>query len=307
MPLVEFCGHMPPKSGNKMVGFSVLGHKILQSETNLQEWIGKQQIREAKIDERHTELLAVTLGKPVPQAGDPLPECWHWAWMNDALPMDQLGRDGHPKRGGFLPPVPLPRRMWAGGSISFATPMLVADAIKKTSTITNVAQKNGKSGPLCIVTIKHEFTCGDTLCLSEQQNLVYREDPSPDAPKPPAPTPPTGETIQDEVDPNPVLMFRYSALTFNGHRIHYDVDYARNVEGYPDLVFHAPLTALNLCDLGKRLNDGNPPKSFSYRATSPLFANEKFKICAKKENEITTVWAETPEGGMAMQGTLEFS
>ncbi len=273
--------------------------------TQLEDWIGKSQTREEVINARQAELLAVTMGIPAPANGDTLPECWHWAWFNDALPAAELGRDGHPKRGGFLPPVPLPRRMWAGGKLNFVSPIIVGKEIKKISTIKEIKHRTGNSGELCIVSIGHQLFDGETLCIDEVQNLVFREDPSPDAPAPAPIKPPAGAEQSIDLHPDPVMMFRYSALTFNGHRIHYDVDYARDVEGYPDLVFHAPLTATALCNLASGIQPGKPIREFEYRATAPLFCNASVKLNAKQENNHITVWAETPSGGQAMIGSAK--
>jgi len=272
----------------------------LQNDTKLDDWMGKEQTRSAIIDARQAELLAITLDQPVLNAGEALPLCWQWAWFNDAVRADGLGRDGHPKRGGFLPPVPLPRRMWAGGSLEVMNALTVGSTVTKKSTIEEIKQRDGNSGKLCIVTVGHDFYDGDTLCIREKQNLVYREDPKPDAPVLAAPTPPEGATHRREVTPDPVLMFRYSALTFNGHRIHYDVDYARDVEGYRGLVFHAPLTATMLSNLAREIAGGEKLKKFEYRATSPLFCNETMTLCGKEEDGQIIVWAETPDGGQAM-------
>jgi len=267
--------------------------------TDVQDWLGKTQTREAIIDTRQTELLAITLDRAVPELGAALPLCWQWAWFNDAQRADELGRDGHPKRGGFLPPVELPRRMWAGGSMEIVKSLKVGNLVRKVSTIDAIKERDGNSGKLCIVTVGHDYFDGDELCIREKQNLVFREDPKTDAPKLTAPVPPKGAEVRCEVAPNPVLMFRYSALTFNGHRIHYDVDYARDVEGYPALVFHAPLTAAMLSEMATELG-GKPLTKFEYRATSPLFCNETFNICGKRDGDTVLVWAETPDGGQAM-------
>lgn len=271
----------------------------MQNVSELNDWLGKSQTREAIIDARQAELLAVTLDQEVPQAGEPLPACWQWAWFNDCVRADGLGRDGHPKRGGFLPPVELPRRMWAGGSIEMLAPLRVGETVKKVSTIDAIKERDGNSGKLCIVTVGHDYFEGGKLCVREKQNLVYREDPKPDAPLLEAPLSPVDAEVRREVTPDPVLMFRYSALTFNGHRIHYDVDYARDVEGYRDLVFHAPLTATMLCQLAGEIA-GKPISKFEYRATSPLFCNETFTLCGKQDGNGVLVWAETPDGGQAM-------
>lgn len=272
--------------------------------TLLEDAIGNSQSRTEVIGKRQAELLAVTLGKKVPGEGDALPSCWHWAWFNDALPAAQLGRDGHPKRGGFIPDIPLPRRMWAGGELEFLAPLKIGLETQKRSTIEAIKTRKGGSGELYIVTIGHQLSQGDVLCVNEKQNLVFREDPAPGAPKPDPIVPPQAPDLSEEMLADPVLMFRYSALTFNGHRIHYDVDYARDVEGYPDLVFHAPLTATSLCDIATRLMNEAPVRSFSYRATAPLFCNSPIKLSAKKNGAGVTAWAETPEGHQAMIASI---
>ncbi len=276
---------------------------MLQTMTELQNWIGKSETRVALIDVRQAEMMSATFDKPILKSGDHLPACWHWAWFNDAKPHSELGRDGHPKRGGngLLPPIQLPRRMWAGGRLEFIKPILIGREITKRSTIQKIAEKNGSTGSLCIVTVLHELLDGDDLCISEQQNLVFREDPKPNSVKATPPTPPEAATTSREISPDPVTMFRYSALTFNGHRIHYDVDYARDVEGYDGLVFHAPLTATLLLGLAKEIA-GKKITNFKYRATSPLFGHEKFTIHSKHEGDDIIVWAQTPAGGQAMIG-----
>ncbi|MGI9350237.1 MAG: FAS1-like dehydratase domain-containing protein [Rhizobiaceae bacterium] len=274
----------------------------MQTVTDLKTWIGKEQIRTAPIDHRVAELMAATLGYPVPENGSDLPGLWHWCWYNDAFPASELGRDGHPKRGGFLPPVSLPRRMWAGGNLEFVAPVKIGSEHTKRSIIKDIQEKNGRSGPLCIVTIEHQIMFGAKICIREEQNLVFRDDPKADVPGPAPPSPPQKAELIRSFTPDPVLMFRYSALTFNGHRIHYDVEYARNVEGYKGLVFHAPLTATLLLRLATDLNNGIPIRNFSYRATSPLFCNEEIRLCGRRDEETVLVWAETPDGFQAMIG-----
>ena len=276
---------------------------MLQTMTNFQNWLGKSEIKTTVIDTRQAELLAATFDTDTPKKDDALPACWHWAWFNDAKPHSELGRDGHPKRGGnaLLPPITLPRRMWAGGEIKFLNPIIIGKEITKTSTIENIAEKNGSTGQLCIVTVLHELFDGKTLCISEQQNLVFREDPNSNKSKVILIAPPKNAELSRIIKPDPVTMFRYSALTFNGHRIHYDVDYARDIEGYEGLVFHAPLTATLLLGLANEMAD-KPISHFNYRATAPLFGHQDFSIHGKKDGDKITLWAQTPLGGQAMIG-----
>ena len=231
-------------------------HLTLQSVADLNEWIGREREMSAVIDHHQAELMAATIGCDAPDTGKALPGLWHWCWFNDALPASKLGRDGHPKLGIFLPPVPLPRRMWAGGKIEFCNPIEIGVEHKRRSIITNIQEKTGRSGQLCIVTVEHEITRADMLCVRESQSLVYREDPKSGAIQPEPPLPPSSAEVSVQLLPDPVLMFRYSALTFNGHRIHYDVDYAQTVEGYRGLVFHAPLTATYLLKLATDMAGG---------------------------------------------------
>lgn len=271
--------------------------------TDIQDWLGKSETNIVIIDERQTELMAATFDMQIPKVGDPLPTCWHWAWFNTAKRHSELGRDGHPKRGDhdLLPPVLLPRRMWAGGELEFLKPIHVGKKITRKSTIEKISEKSGNTGALCIVTVLHQFFDREELCLIEKQNLVFREDPKPNSPKATPPTPPQNPELSREIAPDPVTIFRYSALTFNGHRIHYDIDYARDVEGYDGLVFHAPLTATLLLELAQELS-GKRISTYTYRATSPLFSHETFTIHGKKEGDKIIVWAQTASGGQAMIG-----
>ncbi len=278
----------------------------MPEERHWKDWIGNSQTTRQLIDPAHAEKVAVTLNAQTPALGEPLPACWHWAWFNDARPKSHLGRDGHPKLGGFLPPLPLPRRMWAGGQIRFKSPLIVGNEIEKISQITDIKEKKGKTGKLFILEIEHHLLDGGKLCVNERQNLVYREDPKPGQPPTTPPDSPHGPDVTKEVTPDPVLMFRYSAVTFNGHRIHYDADYARDIEGYPGLVFHAPLTATMLAELCCALSENPAPVSFKYRATSPLFANETFRISAKHEDNGIVAWATNPRGDMAMFALATF-
>ncbi len=269
---------------------------------DLTKWVGKTETHEDTIDAKQANLMAATLGYGGHfSTGDPLPPLWHWAYFLTALPADQLGRDGHPKRGGFLPPVPLPRRMSAGGSFTFFSPLRIGETIRKTSTIRNVVEKEGRSGPLCFVTAKHVFSADD-IRFRETHDIVYREDPKGPQPTPPRPTG-TAEAIQ-EITPSSTLLFRYSALTFNGHRIHYDQDYAKEVEGYPGLVTHGPLIATLLASHACAQQSGKALTAFAFRARSPICGPAPFRICSTEVG--TNLWAETAEGALAMTAEATF-
>ena len=275
----------------------------------LEAWIGRTRTSVATIDARQAELMNATMQGRVSKAalcnvaiGSPVPEGWHWAWFQEAFPAAELGRDGHPARGSFMPPIHLPRRMWAGSRLRFHKPLAIGMTASRKTTITSITPKSGRSGDLVFLTLLHETSAEDMLLVSEEQDLVYRADPSPDSSPPPPQLPPSQGplTLTRQVHPDPVWMFRYSALTFNGHRIHYDADYARRVEGYRDIVFHAPLTATLLMDIARERLGTDRLAGFSFRAVSPLFNGEPFAIRAEATGDGAIAWAETPGGYLAM-------
>ena len=272
----------------------------------LGKWIGKTEQREDTIQSQPARFMQVTLDRePTLEKGDTLPLCWHWLYFLEGRRMSELGRDGHPTLGGFLPPVDLPRRMWAGSRIEFHRPILIGDTIKRTSSIKDLKIKSGKSGTLCFVTVSHLFFRGQNKLITEEHDIVYREDPIPGAPPPTPPAAATDARIVRSIKPSPLLLFRYSALTFNGHRIHYDLDYCRNVEGYPDLVFHGPLSATLLLDLASEAVGGENINSFAFRAVSPLFADRPFTINLKENDNVVTLWATNPDGFLAVDAKVK--
>jgi 3-methylfumaryl-CoA hydratase len=272
----------------------------------LAQWIGREQQARDLIDARHARRMQATLDMPPAlEDGDALPPLWHWLYFLDAVPAGALARDGHPARGGFLPPVALPRRMWAGGRVEFHAPIPLGAVAEKTARILAVKPKHGRSGALCFVTVRHETRVGETLCLSEEQDIVYRDDPAPGAPRPAPPAPPEGAVWRESFVPSTSLLFRYSALTFNAHRIHYDRPYALEVEGYPALVFHGPLTATLLIRFGLERLGAAAPRRFAYRGAAPLFDDAPFTLNGRPEGAGAALWAETPDGGLAMSAELE--
>lgn len=271
----------------------------------LAEWVGRSISVTDTIDTTRAGLLALTFDVDAPAAGAPLPPLWHWAYFIDSVATAGLGPDGHPRRGGFLPPVALPRRMWAGGRLTFPGPLHVGDRVTKTSTILSVRRKDGATGPLLFVTVAHELAVDGTARVAEEQDLVYRDDPDPDAPAPDPPPAPTGAQWTDTVVPTEPLLFRYSALTFNAHRIHYDRRYATEVEGYPGLVVHGPLTATLLAALAVS-RAGRALASFDFRARSPLFDGAAFTVSANPTDGGADLWAATASGGLAMTASARF-
>ena len=206
------------------------------------------------------------------------------AWRSRCCRCRELGPDGHPTRGGFLPPVPLPRRMWAGGEINLSMPFASATKSKRTSRISDITLKTGSTGTLCFVSVDHVVTSPRGIAIRERQDIVYREMPAvePAAPAKPPRTPPAAQHRETHMA-DPVLLFRYSALTFNGHRIHYDRDYVTKVEGYPGLIFHGPLQAAFIVELAAKLHGGQPPKKFVYRGLQPLFEGSEFSVNANDD------------------------
>lgn len=280
-------------------------------ETVLAAWIGRSETMSDMIDAAQARRMLATLDWTGDiDDGDALPPLWHWIYFLSAARMSDLGRDGHTRLGGFLPPVALPRRMWAGGRFEFHRPIVIGETITKTSTIDSIAMKHGRSGSLCFVTVRHDLSASDgSARLSEWHDIVYREDSEPDAPRPTVPAAPKTPAWSQTITPSSTLLFRYSALTFNGHRIHYDREYARSVEGYPDLVFHGPLTATLLADLAVRKARGTL-RSFAYRGVTPLFDSAPFTIAGRPSAEAPgtlDLWAATPGGALAMSASATFA
>ncbi|MDB5748948.1 MAG: hypothetical protein JWP72_3796 [Massilia sp.] len=275
---------------------------------HLQQWVGKTEVLHETVRPEVAAALAATLDYPdAPGEGEPLPPLWHWTNFNAVVPWSQLGADGHPKRGGFLPPVPLPRRMWAGGRFVFHAPVPIGAKVARTSTIASVSAKEGSSGPLVFVTVRHEISRDGQAAITEEHDIVYRSLPAPrpapgSAPAPPKAAPPAARWSRT-IHPDPVLLFRYSALTFNGHRIHYDRSYVTEVEGYPGLIVHGPLIATLLVDLVRREVPGADIAQFRFRALAPLFDTEAFSLCGEPAADGTTInlWAQNSRGELAMQ------
>lgn len=283
---------------------------ISKNDTSLESWIGKEEVRSDIVTTVPVAAMRATLDidSPMPQVGEPVPPLWHWLYFLPLYRQSEVGPDGHAKRGGFLPPVPLPRRMWAGGRFKFISPLRVGDEIKRKSTITNVSQKIGRTGHLVFVTVLHEIHGPNGLALTEEHDIVYREEPNAEStPAQPA-KPPTDPTHSEVIHPDDVLLFRYSALTFNGHRIHYDRRYVTEVEGYPGLIVHGPLIATMLAGLAVKSKPHQSLREFSFRSYSPVFDVAPFKVCCRPDQDPLTViaWAETPEGHLAMQATAKF-
>jgi 3-methylfumaryl-CoA hydratase len=272
---------------------------------HLRQWIGRSTEASDIVTAQLVKGLRATLFQEIdePKTGDAAPFTTHWCLAQPVFPMSMLGPDGHPTRGGFLPPVPLPRRMWAGGELEFLDPLRVGDDTTRTSRISDVTMKTGSTGVLCFVSVEHIVTTPRGVAIRERQDIVYRDvsaapSAAPAKAAPPAPVAKHRETHMSD----PVLLFRYSALTFNGHRIHYDRDYVTKVEGYPGLIFHGPLQAALIVELAAKLHHGQPPKKFSYRGVQPLFDGSTFSVNANETDGGMELWIANAKGQPTMKG-----
>ena len=280
---------------------------------NLQDWTGRTETQHDVATAVPYAALAATLDWPTPagaqrpSAGTPLPLLWHWLYFLPVYPQSEIGADGHPQRGGFLPPVPLPRRMWAGSDFEFHEPLCVGDALSRTSTIVGVKEKSGRTGSLIFVKVRHELrrNGADAVALTEHHDIVYRAAPSADDVAPPPTAAPAHSAWERRIVPDDVLLFRYSALTFNGHRIHYDRKYVTEVEGYPGLVVHGPLIATLLMDLVRRELPDAVVRSFTFKAVRPTFDIRAFSVHGEPSADGKTVrlWGRDHDGWLTMDAT----
>ena len=272
-------------------------------------WIGREEERSERLLATVAASMAATLDlEHAPLAGDALPPGWQWLFFNPVERRSALGADGHPRPGGFLPPIESARRMWAGSRIRYLADLPIEAQATRRSRILKIENKTGKRGSLWFVTVQHVISCDGTPCISEEQDIVYRESASPGAESSPAVQ--RHEAVPHwsrAVEPDTTLLFRYSALTFNGHRIHYDRAYAREQEGYPDLVVQGPLTATMLQQIALDQGAGRALASFDFRGVTPLFVGRAFQLEGRRSEDGTlALWARGPEGELAMSATASF-
>jgi 3-methylfumaryl-CoA hydratase len=278
------------------------------AESEWAAWVGRTEVLGDRAEAEPVRRLAATLDLPLePRPGDALPELWYWLFFLPVAPAARLGADGHPRRGGFLPPVPLERRMWAGSRIAFHGQLRVGDEIERRSEILKVAEKEGRTGAkMAFVTVRHEVRSGRGLAASEEQDIAYLAMPKAWAPPEPVPLP--GGVAWSEPRPvDPVLLFRFSALTFNGHRIHYDRAYATEVEKYPGLVVHGPLQAILLLGAAKRRHPDRRPASYRFRGLRPLFDFDRVTLSGRSRDDGgdgLDLWTANGDGHVAMQATV---
>jgi 3-methylfumaryl-CoA hydratase len=272
---------------------------------HLRTWVGHVRTDTDIASVRPARLMAAAMDRPGPalREGDCLPPLWHWIYFLEAVPTSALGRDGHPSRGSFLPPVPLANRLWAGGRVWFEADIALGAEIEKRSQVLKVEHKQGRSGDLVFVTAEHEIRVGGSRAIREEHDIVYRD------PWPPAPDPretPRQAQHSRPIQPTTTTLFRYSALTFNGHRIHYDADYCRDVEGYSGLVIHGPLSATWLAGYAQELT-GRRLKRFDYRGVRPAILGCALTLNAIVSGSIVELWTALPGGEVSMRAGAELA
>lgn len=276
----------------------------------LRKWIGHSETRSDQVTAAPVAAMSATLDRDdaQPVTGSELPPLWHWMYFTPLARQSEIGVDGHAKRGGLLPPVPLPRRMFAGGRLTFGRALKVGDEIERASRVIDVSGKQGRSGYMVFVTVQHEIANARGVAIVEEHDIVYRENPRPNDRVTEPRTARTDESFSRQITPDPVLLFRYSALTFNGHRIHYDRAYVTEVEGYPGLIVHGPLIATLLVDLLRRNLPTAKLRNFSFRAMRPLFDIHHFEVCGRRDGENrVALWARDHQGNLAMDASAELN
>ncbi len=282
--------------------------EVTMGDATLQDWVGRTETLADVVTPTPVRALSATLNGPQidPQAGDPVPPLWSWLYFLPIVPTAQVGPDGHPQRGGFLPPIELERRMWAGSRVTFHDEIRIGDNITKSSEILKIAAKQGRAGQMVFITVGHRVASPRGLAVEEEQDIVYIAMPKIFAPPPPVPAP-ADAAWSDPIAIDPVLLFRFSALTFNCHRIHYDRPYAVDVEKYPGLVVHGPLQAVLLMESARRHVSGRQPTRFEFRGVRPLFEFDQVRILGKPRadggHDVCTV---NGEDRIGMQSTIQW-
>ena len=277
------------------------------ADGDLSAWIGREEQRTDRLDARIAQALAATLDQDASPLGTgaELPPLWHWVYFTPNARASEIGPDGHPRRGGFLPAVELPNRMWAGGRLSFLQPLRIGEDVRRVSRILRCERKSGRAGDLIFVTVEHRISNDRGVAIVEEHDIVYRN-------AAPRGGPLAGEAVSASADfrrtvrPDPVLLFRYSALTFNGHRIHYDQPYVTQVEGYPGLIVHGPLTATLLLEAFRAAHPHQRVTRFAFRAVGPLFDTHDFDVCGRITGPgAAELWTDCG-GRLTMKAELDF-
>ena len=283
---------------------------MTQDFENLKEWIGGKEEAIDYVTVPLVHRVAATLDRDdaFPRMGDRLPLGWHAVLFPRVVRHSEIGTDGHPERGDFLPPVPLPRRMFGGKRVTFVSDLRVGDEVRRESVIKDVTPKRGRTGQMVFVTVKTDLMGPRGLAITEEQDLIYRDNPDPNAPPPP-PQPVPGKAVWSRsITADPVLLFRYSALTFNGHRIHYDWHYVTGEEGYPERIVNGGLQTLLVCEL-VRAYASTPMRSMSSRNVRPLFVNQPFTLCGEPaaDNRTAKLWVADQDGMPTLIAEAEFA
>jgi 3-methylfumaryl-CoA hydratase len=279
----------------------------------LKEWIGKTEIVAERASTGRMHGLAALLDKPdIPKEGDPVGPMGHWCYFKPRVRQSEIGPDGHPARGGFMPPVPLPRRMFGGFRTTYRKPLILGEMMRQEARIADVQIKQGRTGMLVICTVHYEFSGESGLAIEEDHDYVYRGNPPAEAKDDAGGSgktdaAPTNHAWAKEIVPDPVMLFRYSAVTFNGHRIHYDRKYVTEVEGYPALIVHGPLIATLLAELALDNNPGREFRRFDFQARAPLFDNAPFTVAGKPAEDGCSLWSTTPAGTYSTRAAVTFA
>jgi 3-methylfumaryl-CoA hydratase len=282
---------------------------MTQELEKLKDWIGQRESDVDYVTVPVIHRLSATLDRedPMPKPGDPLPIGWYTIFFPRVVRQSQVGADGHPQRGDFLPPVPLPRRMFAGRRVRFVADLRIGDEVRRESVIKDVTVKQGRTGQMVFVTVQTDISGPRGLAVTEEQDIVYRAEPDKNTPPPPAQPAPGKAVWKRTVTPDEVMLFRYSALTFNGHRIHYDNPYVTGTEGYPGLVMNGGLTTLLTLELAR--THGSAPLSYvASRNVRPLFVNRPITFCGEPapDNRTAKLWAQDDTGALALSADAEF-
>ena len=287
-----------------------MGARPNEDLESLKKWIGERESDVDYVTVPGAHRLSALLDRddPFPKIGDVFPIGWQAILFPRVVRHSQIGPDGHPQRGDFLPPVPLPRRMFAGKRVEFKAPLLIGDEVRRESVIENVEIKQGRTGQMVFVTAKHDMISPRGLALTEYQKIVYREEPDPNAPPPPPQAAPAKAVWEKVVLTDNVMLFRFSALTFNGHRIHYDLPYVTNVEGYPGLIVNGNLTTLMMFELAREHGPA-PIRTFSSRNVRPVIVGSNIHICGapSEDRKSAKLWVTNSEGALCLTADVEFA
>ncbi len=275
---------------------------------HLRKWIGKidnvTDYVTPIVEQRYRATLNMDIGNP--KDGEPVTSGLHWMLGWNLVKNDELGVDSHPALGEFLPPVPLPRRMWAGSEIKVLKPIRVGDKVVKQSTVADIQVKEGRTGLLCFVTAEYNFLVNDEVTINEKHNIVYRDISKSGGGSGYSKEIPEKADLSEKIFMHPTILFRYSAIGFVGHRIHYDHPYTVNEENYPGLIVHGPLQATYLLRAAEKLM-GKQVKSFTHKVMAPVFANSEYMVGVDKMDDgSVSCWGATKEFGVTMRAEAKF-